>query len=153
VALANEALILAPMGEDQIAPAAAVWWRSSVSVSTGPDHPELLAFETRLALEPWSVTLALSGGEIIGLMAIQAPDAWLRQLFIDPPHQGRGVGDTLLREAMRQMPAGFFLNTHVDNARARAFYEARGLRLTGVEPHPTYGNLQARYAWSPAGPA
>jgi putative acetyltransferase len=145
----SEALALRPMRADEIDAVALVWWRSSVSVAGGADHPTAAAFAERLSRERWGVTVAERGGEPLALMAIDIDQRWLRQLFVDLRAQGSGVGTALVQEAKRLMPDGFHLHTNADNTRARRFYEARGLRLTGEAPHPQWGHVQARYEWSP----
>ncbi|MBV8683301.1 MAG: GNAT family N-acetyltransferase [Caulobacteraceae bacterium] len=148
----REALVLRPMRPDEIDAIALVWWRSSVSVAAGSEHPTSGALAERLAREPWVVTVAERGGEPVALLAIDMDRRWLRQLFVDPPAHGLGVGSALLEEAKRQMPDGFHLHTNAENVRARRFYDARGLRLVGEAPHPQWGQLQARYEWTPATP-
>ncbi|HEX4741412.1 MAG TPA: GNAT family N-acetyltransferase [Caulobacteraceae bacterium] len=146
----KEAVALRSMQPDEIETVALVWWRSSVSVARGADHPTWEALAERLAREPWMVTVAERNGEPLALLAVVPGQRWLRQLFVDPHAQGSGVGSALLEEAKSQMPDGFFLHTNADNTRARRFYEARGLTLTGEAPHPQWGQLQARYEWSPS---
>lgn len=146
----REALALRSMRPDEIDAVALVWWRSSISVIGGADHPAAGALAERLSHEPWVVTVAERGGRPVALLALVPDQRWLRQLFVEPNAQGSGVGSVLLEEAKRLMPHSFHLHTNADNARARSFYEARGLRLTGEAPHPQWGQLQARYEWSPA---
>jgi GNAT superfamily N-acetyltransferase len=119
-------------------------------VAHGAEHPTWQALAERLTSEPWAVTVAERSGEPLALLAVVPNQRWLRQLFVEPHAHGSGVGTALLEEAKRQMPEGFFLHTNADNTHARRFYEARGLRLTGEAPHPQWGQLQARYEWSPS---
>ncbi|MEN0064729.1 MAG: GNAT family N-acetyltransferase [Myxococcota bacterium] len=57
------------------------------------------------------------------------------ELYVDPEHQGQGVGTELLdaaRDALRQMGFGWMvLEVLADNAGARRFYTARGLATEG----------------------
>jgi GNAT superfamily N-acetyltransferase len=145
----SDALTLRPLRAEEIETVARVWWRSSVSVANGADHPAWEALAERLAHERWMVTVAERDGELLALLAVVPDQRWLRQLFVDPHAHSSGVGTALLEEAKRQMPDGFFLHTNADNTRARRFYAARGLTLTGEAPHPQWGQLQARYEWSP----
>ncbi|HEY1928248.1 MAG TPA: GNAT family N-acetyltransferase [Caulobacteraceae bacterium] len=144
------ALALRPLRAEEIETVARVWWRSSVSVAHGADHLPWEALAERLTCEPWVVTVAERDGTPLALLAVTPDQHWLRQLFVEPHAHGSGVGTALLEEAKRQMPDGFFLHTNADNTRARSFYEARGLRLTGEAPHPQWGQLQAKYEWSPS---
>lgn len=58
------------------------------------------------------------------------PAAELRQLYVLPPWQGRGIADTLMRWALdvaREKGAReVYLSVYVDNLRARRFYERYG---------------------------
>ncbi len=141
---------LRPMTPHDVGAVAGVWWRSSMSSFAGDDHPSEESLRARLVREPWSVTLAVAGAEVIGLLAVQADEYWLRQLYVDVGDQGHGVGGALLKEARRQMPEGFFLHTEADNTRARRFYERRGLRLTEQFTDPGRGTMRVRYDWTPA---
>jgi len=62
---------------------------------------------------------------------------WLEDLYVDPAHQGLGVGSRLLEEVKAQRPHGFTLWVFESNAPARAFYRAHGLvevdRTDGAE--------------------
>lgn len=95
------------------------------------------------------VWLAVEGDTILGLLALG--DGIVDQLHVDPPHQGRGVGGTLLDFAKRRHPGGLSLFTHQRNARARAFYEARGFVALafGTSPPPE-SEPDVEYAWWPA---
>lgn len=73
--------------------------------------------------ETWVVEL---DGVIAGYIAF-SPD-WISHLFIHPDHQGRGLGDALLAKALEDGRSRQ-LWTFQKNARARAFYEARGFGL------------------------
>lgn len=148
----SEALALRPMRPGEVETVAQVWWRSSVSVAGGEEHPAWEALAERLRRETWVVTVAECGGELVALMAIDLGQGWLRQLFVDPKAQGLGVGSALLDEAKLRLPGGFYLHTNAENIRARRFYEGRGLWFAGEAPHPQWGRLQARYEWSPQGP-
>ena len=50
------------------------------------------------------------------------------QLFVEPAHQGRGIGTRLLTTALARMPPSVMLNVFEDNGPARRFYERRGFR-------------------------
>lgn len=112
-----------------------------------PDHPSVEAMTRRLADEPWRVTLAWREDELVGLLAVQAQDGWLRQLFVRPDQQRTGVGAQLLEAARREMPDGFFLHSHPQNLPARRFYEAQGLTCAGDDPYPESGPPRVRYLW------
>jgi ribosomal protein S18 acetylase RimI-like enzyme len=61
----------------------------------------------------------------------------LDELYIEPPHRGRGVGRAALAFALEQAReaecAGVVLEVSAKNARARALYERMGFRGLGRE--------------------
>lgn len=52
---------------------------------------------------------------------------WLDDLYVQPAHQGSGVGAALLELAQARQPGGFCLWVFESNVPARAFYARRGL--------------------------
>jgi putative acetyltransferase len=92
-------------------------------------------------------------GRIAGFIAIG--DELVEHLYVQPEHQGAGIGRALLDRAKELRPTGFRLWVFQRNAGARAFYEARGLRL--VELTDGAGNEErepdALYEWPGASPA
>jgi ribosomal protein S18 acetylase RimI-like enzyme len=136
------------MRPDELMAVAALWWESSMSAPVdNAGHPTVAAMAERLAQEPWRLTVADRAGVMVGLLAVQAQDRWLRQLYVAPAVKGSGIGTRLLHDAKRQMPEGFFLHTDADNAPARRFYEARGLACEAESPYPGSGRPRVRYVW------
>ena len=88
----------------------------------------------------WSVTVVEMGGRIVGFLAMRPCDGVLDQLFLAPDAQGKGIGSMLLGLARVAMPNGFWLRTAAANKLARRFYEAKGLTIDRVEPHPVHGH-------------
>lgn len=66
---------------------------------------------------------AWDGGSLAGIIAFR--DGWIDQLYVLPRAQGQGTGTALLQIAQASSPS-LSLWTFRRNARARAFYEARG---------------------------
>jgi len=65
---------------------------------------------------------------------------WLLALFVDPDHQGRGVGQALFRACEEQAAArGQFISRLDATLNARSFYEAIGFRVTGEGFEEKYG--------------
>lgn len=132
---------------------AEVWHDSWNSTGLYPaDRPSLADYRERLASDAgdWTLHVALADGRIGGFVAFQPADHWLRQLFIAPSCQGRGMGQALLNHAKREMPKGFWLRTTAENNPvARRFYERAGLVLREISVHPRFGGLVAIYAWRP----
>lgn len=98
-----------------------------VAAPTIRNHPTVEEMTLRLADPAWQVSLAWRQRELVGVLAIQLRDGWLRQLFVHPDQKRTGVGAQLLAAAKLAMPGGFFLHMHALNLPARRFYEARGL--------------------------
>ena len=92
--------------------------------------------------------LACIEGEIIGFLAYDVEKAWVRQLFVAPAWQGKGVGAQLLEAAKEALPDGFWLRTEAGNTGARRFYLREGLTLQSEGPHPEHGRPTATYAWA-----
>ncbi len=97
-----------------------------------PFLPELhspqedLSFFAEVLLPQNTVWLAEEGGQVLGYIAYRP--GWIAHLYIHPDHQGRSIGPRLLEHALAD-GAERRLWTFQRNARARAFYEARGFRL------------------------
>jgi GNAT superfamily N-acetyltransferase len=73
-----------------------------------------------------SVTLATIDNRLAGFSA--AADGWLHHLYVDPAHQGRGVGWILLNHVRRDTTT-LQLWAFQRNYRARRFYERAGFRV------------------------
>src|SRR5580658_3872656 len=136
---------------DDLEAVATVWlesWRS-----TGLDVAALATeheFQERIRLEletGWHVIVAAEDQLVVGFLATKPTEGVLDQLFISPGAKGKGIGSTLLKRAMKEMPNGFWLRTADANRAACAFYEARGLRRDRVEPHPRLSHMTAIYVW------
>ena len=54
--------------------------------------------------------------------------AHLDLLFVDPGHQGFGIGTSLLSAALRKTPPVVTLTVFEENGPARRFYERHGFR-------------------------
>ena len=55
---------------------------------------------------------------------------WLDDLYVDPGHQGAGIGGALLDLVLSLRPDGLGLYVFETNVPARRFYEARGFVVT-----------------------
>lgn len=66
-----------------------------------------------------------SDGEVVGY--VRFTPTWLDDLYVDPAHQGAGVGTALLDLVKARVPDGFGLWVFETNLDARAFYARRGL--------------------------
>jgi GNAT superfamily N-acetyltransferase len=93
------------------------------------------------------VEVAEVEGRVVGFAAVK--DGLLGHLYVDPEHQGVGVGSALLASAKARRPGGLELWTFQRNEGARRFYERRGFRA--VELTDGAGNEErepdVRYVW------
>ncbi len=93
------------------------------------------------------VWVAESGGRLVGLMVLRAPD-WLEHLYVDPDFTGQGIGLGLLRVAQRQFPAGMQLWAFQSNVAGRRFYERHGFRaVEWTDGDNEERAPDARYVW------
>lgn len=73
-----------------------------------------------------------------GLAFVAGPpqaEAEIHTIGVDPSHQGRGIGRTLLRELLAVADAEsatVFLEVRTDNAVAKALYESEGFSVVGL---------------------
>lgn len=85
--------------------------------------------------------------EIVGFMAMDAN--YIDRLYVEPSHQGKGVGSEFIRHAKNLYPNGLRLKTHQLNVRACAFYEKHGFIVVsyGVSPPPE-SMPDVEYQWA-----
>lgn len=99
-----------------------------VSLSFLPElhtaEEDLWFMQTRFMVtnEVW---VAEEGGEVVGYIGFH--EGWIDHLYIDPDHQGRGLGPALLDKALED-GGERRLWTFQENLRAKAFYEKRGFQ-------------------------
>ena len=78
------------------------------------------------------------GAEAVPLGVVWTTGDLLRELFVDPSAQGRGLGGLLLHVGEQEIAARGHALARLDvaapNARARAFYAAHGWRDSGTAP-------------------
>jgi len=82
----------------------------------------------------------------VGFMAMN--NDFVDQLYIDPDHQRRGIGRSLLDLARERSPEHVWLYTLQVNASARAFYEKNGFvaEKFGISPPPE-SEPDVEYHW------
>lgn len=120
---------------------------------TSGDVQAVMALEARVQSHPWrrsSYDDCLEGrhhcwvaehqGQIRGfvVLAWAGGDAELLNLAVDPDWQGRGLGRSLLDQAVcraRQVASVLFLEVRVSNHRAIAFYQQAGFFEVGLRPN------------------
>lgn len=70
--------------------------------------------------------VAVMGGEVVAVLALGP--GWIEQLYVEPSHQGAGIGSRLVELAQRESGGALQLWTFQVNVRARAFYRHHGFR-------------------------
>lgn len=119
---------------DQTAPSGAPGQRAVAPVGSN-----LLAY-TLVGLSPTTDETVLAATDGRGA-------AYLSKMYARPEVRGTGVAETLCRETMQALAvegqAFVWLGTHVDNARANAFYERLGFTIIGERIFDV-GGVQAR---------
>lgn len=130
---------------------AEIWHASASLPDVGPpvmpSQAELRERVHREMAGGWEVTVAATGGEIVGFVALRPTERVLAELFLDPGKLGNGTGRLLLGHAKTAMPSGFTLFTTSANRRARHFYEREGLKALYEAPHPRSGHPVTYYEW------
>ena len=121
-------------------------WRSTgVQASTQITSADLRQRIDQELSAGWEVLIAEHEGTLVGFMALKPTKHCLDQLFIASDAKRLGIGKKLFGCARAAMPKGFWLRAAADNTEARAFYEAVGMTLDRIEPHPKHGHDTAIY--------
>lgn len=83
---------------------------------------------------------------ICGFIALQ--DSYIDRLYVDPEHQGKGIGKKLLEHAKAEHPTFLSLHTHQANHEARGFYEQAGFAVHKLGMSPAPENVpDVEYRW------
>ncbi len=109
------------------------------------DVPRYFGEQVVGAMAAW---VAVDVGRIVGVLALDGD--WVAQLYLDPDHRGRGLGDAFVALAKAERPEGLQLWTFQVNGPAQRFYERHG--FVAVERTDGSGNEEhepdIRYAWT-----
>lgn len=108
------------------------WWRGRWSNELVPNN---------------QVTVAETGGALIGFVVIDPKSGYLDQIVVDPEYWGSKAAKMLLDEARRISPHGITLDVNQNNERAIKFYEREGFVRTGEGKNAVSGKPTYRYAW------
>ena len=93
--------------------------------------------------------VALTGGNIVGLLVVDPNTGYLDQIVVATDQQGSGVADALLAHARKQSPDGLDLHVNQDNARAVRFYEKNGFTKSGTDMNATSKAPTYKMSWRP----
>ena len=74
----------------------------------------------------WDWGLVAESQRVMGYVATSG--SHLDQLFVDPDHQGAGIGTALLSSAIARMPPSITLNVLEGNLAAQRFYQQHSFR-------------------------
>ena len=90
--------------------------------------------------------VAADAGDVVAMMSLR--EGWIDQLYVDPSHQGRGVGTLLVQIAQEQHPEALDLWTFQANEGARRFYERHGFTVVEMtDGDNEEGAPDVRYHW------
>ncbi len=129
------------------------WALALPTVTRAHDDDDVRAY-TRDVLVPdhatWVMVLEPSSPEaVVGFMVLG--DGWIEQLYLEPEHVGRRLGDHFVELAKIECPRGLQLWTFAVNAAARRFYARHG--FVEVEQTAGAGNEEreadVRLVWRP----
>jgi len=96
------------------------------------------------------VWVVVESEEICGFASIQ--HRLIRNLFVAPEHQRRGLGRLLLNAMMQEYGPPLFVQTLAAHWRARAFYSKSGFEFFAERPSGFEGLTDAIYRWDGGSP-
>jgi ribosomal protein S18 acetylase RimI-like enzyme len=82
--------------------------------------------------------VAVRGGTVAGFLDLVG--SHVSNLFVDPQHQGQGIGTAMMAEAARRVVGDLTLSVFTLNPDARRLYERLGFRIEGVKTVPFAGS-------------
>ena len=125
--------MIRPFQEQDTGTAVAIWLAASIQAHhfVPRAYWENRTEDMRTLYLPLSETVVYEDddtGLITGFMSFV--DSWLSGLFVDPSHQGQGIGSRLLRLGLKMHPS-ISLSVYAANEKAVHFYMQRGFRFIG----------------------
>jgi GNAT superfamily N-acetyltransferase len=111
--------------------------RAAVTENRLSDAASLTTEEVLRYLDRGHFWVAEEGGGILGFSAANPDQRLLWALFVDPAHEGRGIGRGLIRVAeamLRQEGCDSAHLTTQPGTRAERFYRRNGWQVTGHTP-------------------
>lgn len=109
--------------------------RAFLPYAPSPHEPSAIrAWVARTLIPRGGVTVAVSGGSIVAVLAVAQAGAiaWIDQLYVLPGHENRGLGTSLLAVAHESLKRPVRLFTFQQNAGARRFYERHGYKVIAL---------------------
>lgn len=98
----------------------------------------------RDAFVPAFTRVIVSDGEDVGLVAVRPEQdaVWLEHFYLRPSHQGRGIGQAVLADAIGSRPPSIPMRLNVlQGSPARRLYESHGFTLDHEDPIDVYLEL------------
>ncbi|MER6217060.1 GNAT family N-acetyltransferase [Streptomyces sp. NPDC001674] len=148
----GEVLLRRAEGADALA-AANVWLRSFAAalptVRCAHTDDEIRSWFSTVLVPQHETWVATAANTVVGVMVLKGAE--LKQLYIDPPWRGRGLGDQFIDVAKQRQPDGLTLWTFQVNTSAQRFYQRHG--FTAVERTDGRSNDEhepdVRFVWQP----
>ena len=106
-----------------------------------PDYRRTISEEEFLAETGGETTIvALQDAEVMGYISIWEPDCFIHHIYVDPNHQGVGIGTVLLNEAiMLAIARPLSLKCQRANTKAMEFYQHARFQETEEFGVDSYG--------------
>ncbi len=90
-------------------------------------------------------TLYVEDGKILGFLSL-IDGTFIGALFVDPAHQGKGVGRALVEDAKGRYPQ-LTLAVYAQNTGAIGFYQRMGFQVVTEQPNEDSGLPELLMAW------
>jgi putative acetyltransferase len=136
--------VIRPYTDRDLAQVLGVWRRASEIAHSFLSEPFLAAEEQQIADEwmPVADTVVFEvEGVVVGFLALVGSE--VGGLFVDPDHQGRGVGRALMDHVRRAHPV-LELSVFEANEIGRRFYAAYGFEVVGRHMNEKAGHPELR---------
>jgi RimJ/RimL family protein N-acetyltransferase len=108
----------------------------------GPPGYDSAKWQQETASAATAYFVVMLEGSVVGGMIVFGSDGdyWLGRMFIDPEHQGRGIGSEAIAQLEREFPDAtrWSLETPPWNQRNHTFYEKAGYSRAGISASGDY---------------
>ncbi len=136
--------MIRPYRDDDLAGLLDVWYRASLVAHAFLDAAFFDAERKQIAERwlPMSETAVYEkDAKVVGFLSLIGHE--VGAIFVDPDHQGRGIGTALLNRARESHPV-LELNVFEANASGRAFYEKYGFNVVRRHTNEATGQAELR---------